>query len=106
MGIVNDDTGNCTELFNNSLFVGRMIVSTICGPRCAGRNGQIANWTKPSSSQLNARGPLDHSSYSDLTSRSNSFNSDDRGIYTCSVNNGSYVLHIGLYEESPGTTRY
>lgn len=104
MGIVNDGTGICTELFNNSIVLdGASIITTQCGPRCAGRSGSVATWIKPPSSWLELWVGTDRT-YTDFLRNTTGkvTNGADEGIYTCSVENGLYTLHIGLYYNDPG----
>ena len=104
VGIVNDTTGRCTELYNNSIVLnGPNIITTQCGLRCAGRNDASPSWTMPSSSQLTTI--ITHN-YSDLIRDSrNIFRENiEEGIYTCTLESGTYLLHIGLYYGIPGET--
>lgn len=106
LGIVND-TGTCIELYNNSIVLnGPNIVSTQCGLRCAGRSGSAVSWTKPRFSRLRPLSGPGDTAYIDLLSDTSGEFTDttDEGIYTCSVENGLYILHIGLYNNAPGMT--
>ena len=76
-----------------------MTVDTQCGIRCAGRAEQMISWVKPSQSRLVTVGRA--TSYLDLIRTSNFISGDD-GIYTCIVDNGTYIKYIGIYNRQPG----
>ena len=100
VGIVNDTTGRCTELYNNSIVLnGPSIITTQCGLRCAGRNDASPSWIKPTSSELTILLGIAHNNYSDLIRGGHNIFREimEEGIYTCTSENGAYLLHIGLY---------
>lgn len=102
---------NTCEKYSNNSVVWRIqdIINPPCGITCGGRAGgmQRLEWQKPSTSRLTGLGRgfsalMCHlCDYIDLTS-SGTLDVREQGIYTCSLNNRSSLLHIGLYINEPG----